>query len=476
MNPHTPNLDALVQRLQHQLATLAARHADLDCLDASAAPQPGWRVLIGLSGGADSLALLLAARALFGPGAVRALHVDHGLQATSEHCAETVVELCRHLGIDCSVARVTVSSDGNLEQAARDARFAAFAAAMRDAPTILLLAHHQQDSAETVLMRLLRGRSAVDVPAVRKLGHGWLLRPFLEVDRQRLDDVVLESGQRPIEDPSNTDERFDRNWLRLAVMPALRQRIPQLNAILSRQGRRYRAADELLAELVAARALEDAQLLALPRWAAGYILTVARLLSFGEHAAAALRAWLHSAGVHEFSDRQLEELCRQVRDGASGGELNGREVGLRLWRNRLYLEARACLFAPKDTLWPETSLAVADGRLMLSHGQLSWSPERCQTAIRGVDAAATGSLYAAPAGAYDQRVLLPGRSGSRSVSQVLAEAEVPPWRRRGYPLILFQGALVEVAGVGQAQGVAERDSGVKVGSMWRPFVVAEEAF
>ncbi len=466
-------LEELTALLRLNLGALAEGYPVLDCLDESTgAPSAGWRVMVGLSGGSDSLALLLAARALFGVGAIQAIHVDHGLQATSRSSAQDVVELCRRLGVLCHVVEVSVSRQGNLEQAARESRYQAFADVMADSVSILLLAHHQQDSAETVLMRLLRGRSAVDVPAVRRLANGWLLRPLLTADRQLLDDVVDEAGQVPVIDPSNADERFDRNWLRRSVMPALRSRVPNVDAILSHQGDRHRATQELLADLLKSCSDDDAHALKLPDNATARVLRVGSLQRFGRHAALALRAWLHSVDVHEFSDRQLKELSRQILSGASSGGLHGRQVSLQLWRSRIYLEDNRCWFAENVQLWPATRLQPDAGGVALIHGELSWPPTEGVNARSSDQRPVQQSLQVMPAGAYKQKVMLPGRTGSRGLSQILAGADVPPWRRRGYPVILRAGRLIEVAGLGPAHAVGEEDSGAKFGSIWRPFVVA----
>ncbi|MCR9277504.1 MAG: tRNA lysidine(34) synthetase TilS [Pseudomonadaceae bacterium] len=461
----------LVAALIDGVRQLIRTHPALDCFDeTSALPRHGWRVLIGVSGGADSLALMLAAKDAFGAAAVQALHVDHGLQANSQASADRVAAICARHGIECLLFKVDVSRTGNLEQAARDARYRVFSDAMGESASILLLAHHAQDAAETVLMRLLRGRSAVGVPAVRRLAEGWLVRPLLGVDQQLLIDALAEAGEEPIEDPSNNDERFDRNWLRRSILPTLRQRLPQLDGILREQGARYRAAQELLAMLMSERAHKATQALALPPVAAATVLPLASLELAGIHEASAVRAWLHSVEIHEFSERQLQELCRQASAGASVGGLDGQDVILRLWRTRLYLEPKPCQFIDVQALWSPQPLPSTTNELVFEHGALSWirapagpDPETQGDAIQG--------FQAMPAGAYSGRVRLPGRSGSRALGEVLAEANVPPWRRAGYPLILHDGELVEIAGISEACPADARAASVKFHSMWRPFVV-----
>jgi tRNA(Ile)-lysidine synthase len=181
----------------------------------------GGKLGLAVSGGPDSLAMLLLAEAAI-PGRFEVATVDHELRPASvEECA-MVALLCAERQIDCQVLRVTVAP-GNLQAAARDARYAALADwAQARGLSAILTAHHADDQAETLLMRLNRGSGVAGLAGVRACGrlpHADLplIRPLLGVGRAELALVVQQAGLFPADDPSNADERFDRVRVRKAL-------------------------------------------------------------------------------------------------------------------------------------------------------------------------------------------------------------------------------------------------------------------
>jgi tRNA(Ile)-lysidine synthase len=190
-------------------------------LEALAGAEPG-RLAIAVSGGPDSLTLLLLAHAAV-PGQVEAATVDHGLRAESAAEAEAVARLCGELAVPHHIltARVEPAGEG-LQAAARAARYAALAAWMdRQGLRLLLTAHHADDQAETLLMRLNRGSGVAGLAGVRAQGpvpggggRLRLCRPLLGWRRSELQAVVAAAGVEAALDPSNADERFDRARLR----------------------------------------------------------------------------------------------------------------------------------------------------------------------------------------------------------------------------------------------------------------------
>jgi tRNA(Ile)-lysidine synthase len=177
---------------------------------------------VAVSGGPDSLALLLLANSAC-PGRIRAATVDHGLRAESSAEAASVAWLCESLGIphDILPARVERAGEG-LQAAARDARYAALAGWMEGRKLDLLLtAHHSDDQAETLLMRLNRGSGVAGLAGVRGVGplpgsdgRLRLCRPLLGWRRRELEAIVAAAGIEAAQDPSNLDESFDRARLR----------------------------------------------------------------------------------------------------------------------------------------------------------------------------------------------------------------------------------------------------------------------
>jgi tRNA(Ile)-lysidine synthase len=186
------------------------------------------RIALAVSGGPDSLALLLLAHRAF-PGRIAAATVDHGLRAESRAEAEAVARLCAGIGVPHHIlaARVQPSGEG-LQAAARAARYAALADWM-DSQGLgrLLTAHHSDDQAETVLMRLNRGSGVAGLAGVRAEGpvpgtdgRLRLYRPLLGWRRSELRSVVAAAGIEAAVDPGNSDERFDRVRFRLRLAEA----------------------------------------------------------------------------------------------------------------------------------------------------------------------------------------------------------------------------------------------------------------
>lgn len=201
-------------------AGLAARFAaSLNRLQ----PHAG-RIGLAVSGGADSLALLLLMQAAR-PGCFAVATVDHGLRAEAAAECSAVAGLCAARAIPCTVLRVTPAL-GNVQQAARDARYAALAGwAAEHGLRAIATGHHADDQAETLLMRLNRGSGLAGLAGVRAAGlvPGTalpLLRPLLGFRRGELAQLVAAHGLCPAKDPSNDDRRFDRVRMRQAIRQA----------------------------------------------------------------------------------------------------------------------------------------------------------------------------------------------------------------------------------------------------------------
>lgn len=184
----------------------------------------GGRLGLAVSGGPDSLALLLLAT-VARPGRVEAATVDHGLRAESAREAQDVARLCERLGVPHAILRVEVAP-GNIQSEARRARYAALAGWMETRGLgALATAHHADDQAETLLLRLNRASGVAGLAGARARGAVPetvlpLLRPLLNWRRAELAAVVAQAGVEAAQDPSNVDDRFDRARLRKALAQA----------------------------------------------------------------------------------------------------------------------------------------------------------------------------------------------------------------------------------------------------------------
>ena len=383
------------------------------------------RLAVAFSGGMDSSVLLhLAVQAAASPRAgsvadktpLQALHVNHGLHPDADlwqaHCAA----VCERLGAPFLGRRAQVAG-GNLEAAARRARYRAFDELLGPGD-LLLLGHHQDDQAETVLMRLLQGRGALPMPRSRRLpGGAVVLRPFLNTPRQEIRHVAEALGATWIEDPSNASGNLDRSFLRLEVLPRLTRRWPNAKAALVDAGRSKALQDALLSRLL------DANSLALDELPE-------------EFHAPALRAWLPRFGETGASDRALAEFAAQFNGRPDAQpELRLAQGSLRRWRGLAY-------YAPPPPVLESCYALQPPGVLSLPHGELSVKP----TQGGGFQAEGAVQVRFRQGG---ERLRLGGRS--QSLKALLQAAAVPPWERGVHPLIFQGDELLAVPGVASAE-------------------------
>ncbi|HWU02750.1 MAG TPA: tRNA lysidine(34) synthetase TilS, partial [Novosphingobium sp.] len=209
-----------------QLTTAGAERlaGDLARLWPEGQRDPALKLGVAVSGGPDSLALLLLAAAAL-PGRVMAATVDHGLRAESAAEAAEVARVCTQIGVSHATLAIAVA-DGNVQAQARAGRYAALAQwAQQAGVAALCSAHHADDQAETLLMRLNRGSGVAGLAGVRERGlvpgtRLPLLRPVLGWRRAELAGVVAEAGFAAADDPSNRDDAYDRVRMRKALAGA----------------------------------------------------------------------------------------------------------------------------------------------------------------------------------------------------------------------------------------------------------------
>ncbi|MBS0387031.1 MAG: tRNA lysidine(34) synthetase TilS [Proteobacteria bacterium] len=266
-------------------------------------PLRGQRFCVAYSGGADSTALLAALTGLRARHrlAVRALHVNHRLQPAADAMARSARAAARRLRVPCQVidAPVAVRRGDSPEAAARVVRYGALQARLRTGEW-LVLAQHQDDQVESLLLQLLRGAGVAGL-AASPARSGMLLRPLLSVPRTQLLAYLARCRLQWIEDPSNADERYARNFLRLKILPLLRERWPGLGTTLSRSAALAAEAQLLLAARADAL-LQDAV------DGSALRVTVLRRLEPAERRNV-LRRWLQLHGLPMPDQRRLLEVA-----------------------------------------------------------------------------------------------------------------------------------------------------------------------
>lgn len=308
---------------------------------------PAAPVAVALSAGADSAMLLLATvLATQGRRPVHAFHIHHGLQASADAWAAQAQALGLLLGVAVRVAHVQVPADGSgIEAAARQARYAALAQlAQQTGVSHLLLAHHRDDQAETVILRLLRGAGVAGMAAMRARSErdGLIyLRPWLDVPRSDIraaaSAFAAQSGWHAVEDPTNADPRYTRAAVRTALTPVLDSRWPGWQGIVARHARQMDEAVEILREVA------EADFASLQADAGGgFSLAAWRELSPARQAQV-LRHWLAGQGLRMPTEARLADLMRQLRQLHALGHDRQLKVtheghDIRCHRGRIWLE------------------------------------------------------------------------------------------------------------------------------------------
>lgn len=420
------------------------------------------RYWVAYSGGMDSHGLLYAMAGLrneLGGAEIHAIHIDHGLQPDAVRFAGHASAVCKALAVPCRIMAVNGRSGPgeSPEAAARRARYGAMKKIL-GTDEILLMAHHLDDQAETLLLQLFRGagaRGLAAMPRVIRFGRGRLGRPLLDVPQRVLREYALSRGLCWIEDESNIDRRFDRNYLRHEILPRLRERWPGIARTLGRAAAHQAdvaAQSDTLAQWdlnglpgcgpAGADAPDEAGAGTLSgNGQKKRILCCEGLRRLPEYRQRnVLMAWFRHLGLpvpnHAHIERILTNVVharpdREPRVGWKGGEV-------RRYRDNLYAGVPRPRHDPARMMdWlPDEPLILPHGRLLAKRVpgeglRVSACPgagveirfrrggERCRTAPGG---------------------------HTRPLKKLFQEWGVPPWERDRIPLIFVAGELAAVPG------------------------------
>ena len=407
----------------------------------------GSSILLGLSGGMDSVVLLHVLHALAPRFSWRisALHVHHGLSRNADAWADFCIELCARYNVALQVEHVNIAplrDEHGVEAAARKLRHGAFASQSCD---FVALAHHADDQAETLLLQLLRGagiRGAAAMPLLKSPTAPNLatLRPLLNIQRSELLAYARQQGLHWVEDESNADDYYPRNFLRRHVLPQLEEKFPAYRDTLSRSAQHFAEAGELLDEL----AHLDAQ-----GWTKGDPLDIACLRTLSlSRAKNLVRYFLHTCGAPMPQAAQLDDMLHQLLGAREDASVCIQFGG---WQVRCYQNKAYALPAP----------GAFDQNFMLfwqGESELFWPASNMnlhftQTLGQGI------SLKNLQRSAVTIRLRTGGESlrphpkaATRSLKNLLQELHVPPWQRERFPLFFCGDELVSVVGVSIAAG------------------------
>lgn len=402
------------------------------------------KLCVAFSGGLDSSVLLAGLAKLRDdalPGIeLRALHIHHGLSRFADDWVAHCQMFCQQRDIPFSVVKVQVNTqEGGIEAAARTARYQVFAESLT-AGEVLLTAQHLNDQCETFMLALKRGSGPAGLSAMSADSsvQGYrLLRPLLDLSREQLEECAIQYQLRWIEDDSNRDARFDRNFLRLDILPALYDRWPHFAQATARSALLCAEQEALLDELLSEslEVLTDGQ----------GSLSVDGLSNVSAvRRSALLRRWLASHGVRMPSREQLQRIWDEValsREDAQAQLVLGKWV-VRRFRQRLYALPERRPLKDQILCWdPAEKLALPDGLgCLIADHVLTGQAANCLIRQPHADEKITVRFHAK---GYIEKV---GRDRARQAKKLWSELGVPPWERDRIPLIYYNDQLMAAPG------------------------------
>lgn len=411
-----------------------------------AADQPLW---VALSGGLDSCVLL---HLLASQPALRerlsAIHVHHGLSANADRWASFCHKLCEESGIRLVCERITVDAHRHgVEQAARNARYQAFDHHLADGD-VLLTGHHADDQIETFLLRWLRGAGLSGLSAIpqqRRHGRFKVLRPLLDVERQQLEEYAAQQHLIWVEDESNQDRRYDRNWLRRELLPPLWQRFPGRKAAVLRSIEQLQQDREVLDSLLQPLQQQCCDPCDWPLTANSSLCLERLLLQPARLQPYLIRQWLAQHQLQPPSAIQLQRIFAEIIPAAADKQplLQLGQFWLQRFNGQLYLH-----YADQGLL-PE--LTVSDVQLGQHAREIPLPDGYTRIRVRQQAGAAglkPGHYQLIPAAWCQGLTIRPAGRPAKTLKHLWQENRIPPWLRAGWPCLQdAEGRLAAVAGL-----------------------------
>ncbi len=367
---------------------------------------------------------------------ITALHIDHGLHPDSRQWCRHCHSVAAGLGLDFRSLRLPglVAQGSGLEAAARIERYRALA--RLNEGHCILTGHHQQDQAETVLLRLIRGSGVAGLAAmqaVSRIEGALVLRPFLPLPKQRLQIYANNLGLEWLEDPSNQNFQHDRNRIRHLILPQIRHIRSGVDQALARVGRHMTQAQQLLEE-VAQADLVTVTADVYSHFTCAAVLDCQRLRAMSApRRTNLLRFWLQPVLGYVPSERRQHALDRLVGEGQSSGMLRLGRHTCRRYRESLHLLTQL------PAVPAHTKPAFFPGRWQAASAEISMDGERSV----GVGLYGHDGGYEVRFRSGGERIHWHGHH--RSLKGLFQRFSIPTWEREILPLLYVEGVLVAVA-------------------------------
>ena len=377
--------------------------------------------------------LLLHLMSFLCPEKIRAIYIDHQLQESSESWGNFVSLQCEALNIPYIVQKVDVSS-GNLENEARHARYQAYAQHLQK-NEILVLAHHQQDQAETVLLRLfsgagIHGLSAMKIVDIRNEIKIW--RPLLNHSREQICQWAEALNVQNIQDPTNFDTHYDRAWSREILWPMLQERFPKMQSAVSRTSYLMQDADEILREVL----ISDLQ-----RCGNDDFLNLNKLAELSQARKRQLLSyWMKGQDTYRPSFEMVERVQKEVIDSKTDAQ-----AALH-WNQNYYIRYKDHLYRVHKSIYlmdknkeigiDEISLKL-DSKISLMSGQYCIDTDKI-----GLSFELLGKKLQIKAREGGEKIHLYGRIGSWPLKKAIQEAQIFPWQRHTIQILSIDNVML----------------------------------
>ncbi|HJE53017.1 tRNA lysidine(34) synthetase TilS [Acinetobacter pseudolwoffii] len=393
------------------------------------------KFLIGCSGGVDSM-LLLHLMFFLCPEKVRAIYVDHQLQVLSADWGKFVADRCQRLNIPCIIQPVQVEN-GNLEQQARHSRYQAYLQHLQ-VDEILVLAHHQQDQAETLMLRLLSGAGVDGLAAMKQVDvreNLTIWRPLLDISREQICQWAKHLNIQNIEDPSNADTHYDRAWARQTLWPVLSERYPKMQSALVRTSELMQDAQQILQEVLQ----QDVQACGTDTQ-----LDLSKLLQLSRsRQRQLLSAWMKGEAQYRPSLDMVERLQREVIHAKPDAQaaLHWKDYYYVRYQQQLYRLTEEVYLAEQQQL--QTGLKTLKIALK-DHVQVLSGKYVIESAKVGLSTALLQQPLYLQQRQGGEKIHLYGRVGAWPLKKAIQEAQIFPWVRHTIQILSTDNVMLGV--------------------------------
>ncbi|MFC3902579.1 tRNA(Ile)-lysidine synthase [Acinetobacter marinus] len=430
-------------------------------------------VYLACSGGMDSMLLLFLFAGLI-PVRLRVIHIDHQLQSESAKWSALVAKYCQQLAIPCTMIQVNVQA-GNVEAEARKARYHAFERVL-SADDILILGHHQQDQAETLLMRLFQGAGVRGLSAMREwqkrrikdvnssdFKNYFIWRPFLNLSKAQIQQWASQYAFDYVDDPMNHDDDFERVWHRQQLLPMLAQRIPHVQDSLSRTAVLMQDADQILQEVL----VQDVGQCVDPfgRLNITYLnrLSLPRQRQLLSH-------WMQGEAHYRPPLAMVERLHTEVIDARQ-------DANSRLhWSATYFMRYEYLLYRYSEAQWQAIQQPITASEIHLKLKDVISVAGQCfqiddvGTEEYGLHADILAQSLQLMPRQGGEKIRLSGQKEHRLLKKMLQEAKIAPWLRNQIQILMYHNTPL---GVFTPLGFWLADSAFVEAGGWLPMRVDE---